>query len=180
MAIIRFGTPRAVESEPILDSAAHQNTISFTRIRMNPLDAFYHTVHDFPGGTESLAPRMGMSAAVLRNKADLRKDSNKPLLADADVVMGITKDFRILRALAHKHGFLMVKAPEHEGTSCDMNVLEQVVGLNVACGVFSQEIYTALADGKVDRNELERIGEASVGVHTAVKTLEQGLAGMSE
>ncbi|WP_341772648.1 phage regulatory CII family protein, partial [Burkholderia pseudomallei] len=37
---------------------------------MNIIDAAYAVVHDYPGGSESLAPRLGMSAAVLRNKVN--------------------------------------------------------------------------------------------------------------
>ena len=35
---------------------------------MNTIDASWHTVHEYPGGSEALAPRLGMSAAVLRTK----------------------------------------------------------------------------------------------------------------
>src|SRR5690606_19490891 len=115
---------------------------------MNVLDAFYHTVHDYPGGAESLAPRMGMTPAILNNKADPKKEHNKPLLVDADNIMGLTGDFRILQALNHKHGYLMVKAPDADATASDMAVLEHVVGLGVANGKFMQTINAALADGR--------------------------------
>ncbi len=36
---------------------------------MTPQDAFHATCHAYPGGCESLAPRLGMTPAVLRNKA---------------------------------------------------------------------------------------------------------------
>ena len=37
---------------------------------MNILDAAYHTVHDYKGGANALAPRMGIkSPAVLNSKA---------------------------------------------------------------------------------------------------------------
>ncbi len=36
---------------------------------MNIVDAAYHTVHDYPGGANALAPRMGIkSPAVLNSK----------------------------------------------------------------------------------------------------------------
>lgn len=37
---------------------------------MNTDDAVYHTVHDYPGGCESLGPRVGISPKVLQNKAN--------------------------------------------------------------------------------------------------------------
>jgi hypothetical protein len=147
---------------------------------MNIFDAFYATVHEYPGGVESLAPRLGMSAQILRNKANPNVDSNKSTLAEADAVMGLTSDYRILQALAHKHGFLMVKAPSSSSTECDMSVLEQVAGLMVANGVFGKEVYDALADGAVTKDELRKIDEAGKGVMTAVAEVGQRLHGMAE
>ena len=37
---------------------------------MNVVDAAYLAVHTYPGGSESLGPRIGMSPAVLRNKVN--------------------------------------------------------------------------------------------------------------
>jgi len=147
---------------------------------MTPEDAFYAVVHDYPGGAEALAPRMGYSAAVLRNKADPKKDSNKPLLRDADAVSGLTGDYRILQALAHKHGFLLVKAPHGAMESCDMAVLEEVVGLSVANGQYMVTIQTALADGKVDRMELAKINEAKRMLQTKAESLSLRIEGMAE
>ncbi|ROT45027.1 phage regulatory CII family protein [Pusillimonas sp. NJUB218] len=145
---------------------------------MNPIDAFYHTVHDQPGGAESLAPRMGMSAAVLRNKADPKKECNKPLLADVDKIMDLTGDYRVLRALAHKHGFLLVRAPENCTVESDMSVLEHVTGLMVAQGKFAQEIHTALADGDLSAKEMTKIEEVGQAFMTEVVEIQQRLRGM--
>lgn len=145
---------------------------------MNPIDAFYHTVHDQPGGAESLAPRMGMSAAVLRNKADPKKECNKPLLADVDKIMDLTGDYRVLKALAHKHGFLLVRAPENCTIESDMSVLEHVTGLMVAQGKFAQEIHTALADGDLSTKEMTKIEEVGQAFMTEVVEIQQRLRGM--
>ena len=71
---------------------------------MNVTDAADATVHDYPGGSESLAPRMGMSAAVLRNKVNPGNDRNHLSLSEADRLMRVTGDHRILQALADQHG----------------------------------------------------------------------------
>lgn len=67
---------------------------------MTPQDAFHATCHAYPGGCESLAPRMGMSSAVLRNKARPGCHTNHPTLADADNVMSLTGDCRVQQMLA--------------------------------------------------------------------------------
>lgn len=147
---------------------------------MDPLDAFYHVIHDYPGGAEALAPRMGYTSAVLRNKADPRKDSNKPLLDDADKITALTGDARVIRALAHKHGFLLVKAPDNQCGVSDMSVLEQVVAFMVASGAYGQEIHKALADGSVSQEEVKRIMDAGQDVMTSIAETTQRLRGMAE
>ena len=59
---------------------------------MNVKDATHATVHDYPGGAESLAPRMGIkSPQVLRNKAQAHiidaQDEHHHDEADAHVFM---------------------------------------------------------------------------------------------
>lgn len=77
---------------------------------MNVGDAFYQTVHGSAGGCEALAVRMNMSAAILRNKANVHTVTNKPTLDDADRIMGLTADYRILDALAANHSIRHVLA----------------------------------------------------------------------
>lgn len=119
-----------------------------------------------------------MSAAVLCNKADPKKDCNKPLLADVDKIMGLTGDYRVLKALAHKHGFLLVRAPDHCAIESDMSVLEHVTGLMVAQGKFAQEIHTALADGDLSTKEMTKIEEVGQAFMTEVVEIQQRLRGM--
>lgn len=67
---------------------------------MNIIDAAHKTVHAYPGGSESLAPRIAMSAAVLRNKVNPNNSTHHLTLVEASEVMGVTGDYRILHALA--------------------------------------------------------------------------------
>src|SRR5690606_23921571 len=124
---------------------------------MNTRDAAYHTVHDYPGGSESLGPRVGIIPAVLRNKVNTntpRAEKRHHLtFEEAQRIADITGDYRMLQAWAHEAGFLLVKAPE--GTNeCDMSVLESVMETGVAHGRFMQSIHAALSDGKVDEKEV--------------------------
>jgi hypothetical protein len=145
---------------------------------MNILDAFHQTVHDAPGGCESLAPRMDMSAAVLRNKANPNNAANKPLLVDADRVMGLTGDYRVLHALARNHGFVCVKV--EEGAASDMAVLELVTRVMAAEGDVGTEVTRALADGRVTQDELERIHAAIKKAEGALEQMFARLKGMAE
>ena len=145
---------------------------------MNSIDAAYATVHDYPGGSESLGPRVGISPAVLRNKVNPNNDTHHLTFAEARRVADLTGDHRMLQAWAHEAGFLLIKAPEgtHE---CDMSVLEAVVETGVAHGQWMQTIHAALADGRVDQKEVEAITEAKRALQTAAATATRRVKGMA-
>ncbi len=145
---------------------------------MNTIDAAYHVVHDYPGGSESLGPRVDISAAVLRGKVNPEDKKHHLTLAEAVRVTGVTNDDRILQSWAHERGYLLVKAPKNARDSSDMAVLEQVAGLMVANGAFGKEIYDALSDGAVSADEVERIDEAGQGVMVSVAEIKQRIRGM--
>ena len=147
---------------------------------MNTQDAAYATVHDYPGGSESLGPRAGISPAVLRNKVNPNNDTHHLTFAEAQRISAMTGDDRMLRAWAHERGYLLVKAPAQCCSESDMSVLEQMAGLMVANGAFGQEVYNALADGGVDAAEMVRIESAGRGIMTAVAEVKQRLRGMVE
>ncbi|MGI4861889.1 MAG: phage regulatory CII family protein [Janthinobacterium lividum] len=50
---------------------------------MQIADAAYVVVHNYPGGADSLAPRLGMSSAVLRNKINPSNTTYHLSLAEA-------------------------------------------------------------------------------------------------
>ncbi|MGB3290962.1 MAG: phage regulatory CII family protein [Burkholderiaceae bacterium] len=145
---------------------------------MNIIDSAHAVVHGYPGGSESLGPRVGISPAVLRNKVNPNNETHHLTLAEAARITALTGDFRILQAWAHSEGFLLVKAPD--GTTSDMAVLEQVVGLGVANGQFMQTIHSALADGVVSQKELAAIKEAERAVQTAAATVTSRVEGMAQ
>lgn len=146
---------------------------------MNVHDAFYQTVHGAPGGCEALAIRLGMSAAVLRNKANVHSATNKPMLDDVDRAMGITGDHRVLHALAQNHGYVCFRMGE-EATASDMAVLELVTQVWTTNGEVGSEVNRTLADGRVDRAEVERVRAAVYRAQQALLEVVARLDGMSE
>lgn len=146
---------------------------------MNITTAADLTVHDYKGGSEALGAVIGMSPAVLRNKVNPNNTTHHLTLAEADRIVRMTGDVRILAAFAHGNGYLLVKAPEACGES-DMSVLEQVAALMIAHGKFGHEVYDALADGGVDRGEVAREKAAGRSVMEAVIAVESRLDGMAD
>ena len=127
---------------------------------MNPRDAFHLTVHDYPGGCEALAVRIGMSAVILRNKANVGHAHNKPMIDDVDRVMGVTGDHRILHALAQNHGYVCVRIGEG-ATASDMALLELVTQVWTTNGEVGAAVNHALADGRIDASEVEHVRDAA-------------------
>lgn len=145
---------------------------------MNHLDAFHQTVHSAPGGCESIAPRMGMSAAILRNKANPNSATNKPTLDDADRLMGVTGDYSILHALAQNHGFICTKVDEQPAS--DMAVLESVTDIWSKLGQLGAEVHKALADGRIEPHEVKAIETLTFATFRPMMQLVERVNGMSE
>jgi hypothetical protein len=146
---------------------------------MNSQDAFYHTVHDYKDGTDALANRMGMSRAILLNKADPNKEHNKPLLSDADRIMGLTGDYQILDALAANHNRVCIEVPSN-GDACDMAILELVTHVWTSNGDVGAAVHQTLADGKVEKHELSKVRGAIYRTQQALNEMLMRLEGMAE
>lgn len=145
---------------------------------MNITHAADSTVHEYKGGSESLGPLVGISPAVLRNKVNPNNTTHHLTLAEADRLMRMSGDTRILKALAHTHGFLLVKAPDRCTTESDMSVLEHITSLMVAQGQFAREIHESLMDGGLDPDEMGRIEKLGRDVMTEVAEVKERLRGM--
>jgi hypothetical protein len=145
---------------------------------MNHLDAFHQTVHSAPGGCESIAPRMGMSAQVLRNKANPNSATNKPTLDDADRLMGLTGDYRLLFALAQNHGFTCTKIDEQP--SSDMAVLESVTDIWAKLGQLGAEVHKAMADGRIEAHEVKAIETLTFAAFRPMMQLVDRVNSMAE
>lgn len=146
---------------------------------MNTQDAAHHTVHDYPGGSVSLAPRIGMSAAVLRNKVNPHCQTHHLTLDEADRIMSMTGDCRMLHALAANHGHVCVAMPG-DAPASDLAVLEMVTSVWRSNGDVGRAIDDVLSDGRVDAHELPTV-EAAIYQHIqTLQALLQRLQGMSK
>ncbi|HGM6729735.1 TPA: phage regulatory CII family protein [Stenotrophomonas maltophilia] len=136
---------------------------------MNVTDAAYDTVHQYPGGSEALAPRMGMSAATLRGKVNPNTDRNLLSLQEADAMMARTGDYRILHALCAEHGFIAqrVDAPE-SGT-----LITALLSAAAAKGDLAELVSKAMADNRITPNEADDISRACQQVMAALVQVSQ-------
>ena len=139
---------------------------------MSVSDALHKTVHGAPGGHAALAVRLGMSATILRNKANPNSVTNKATLDEVDRIIGLTGDASILHALAANHGHVCVgiEGPE---TACDVAVLETVTKVWMCNGDVGAEVHKALEGGVIDFDEIEAIKGA---VYRMVQAAHQMVA----
>lgn len=80
---------------------------------MNTKDAAYLTGHNYLGGVPALAARMGMDAGELNRK--LKPGHVHGIsLDEAEVIMALSGDHRILHALAAELGYVCKPTPEGE------------------------------------------------------------------
>lgn len=146
---------------------------------MNAHDAFHETVHGAAGGHEALAVRLGMSAAVLRNKANPNAATNIVGLRDVERVMGLTGDHSVLHALAKSFGYVCVRVGEDVSAS-DLAVLELVTQVWASNGNLGGAVNDALADGRIEKHEVERIKELVFRADRSMHELVARLQGMAE
>jgi len=140
---------------------------------MNVLDAAQATVKAYPGGAESLAPRVGMSGALLRGKVNPQYDRNHLTLAEADLLMTVTDDHRILHALAHSHGYILQRSDdlERERQEAQHRVDELVLQLMQMTGNLAGTIAEAREDGVITRSEAKDTSNAGMQVQKVVVDL---------
>lgn len=125
---------------------------------MKTTDAAYLVVHDYPGGAESLAPRIGKRASSLCHEVRPGDSTAKLGLEDAFRISEVTADHRILFAFAEALGYRVVRVDE----------APQAANLLEAAARFSRETGEALAamsaaiEGGTTANEILRF-EAEVG-----------------
>lgn len=146
---------------------------------MNVDDAAYRVVHDYPGGSESLAPRVGMSAAILRGKVNPNDKGHHLTLREADRLTAITGDLRVLQALAAEHAQVLLPIGEGDDAS-DMAVLEAIAAMWSSNGDLGTAVHRALSDNVLTRRELDGISAAAHKLTNRVFSMLARLEGMVE
>jgi hypothetical protein len=145
---------------------------------VNTSDAAYAVVHDYPGGTESLGPRVGVSPAVLRNKVNPNNDTHRLTWDEAIRITVVTGDPRMLDAFAAEVDRITVVIPKEQ--PCDMDVLSDACALVAEVGDYMRAIHTALADGRLTKSELADVRRKAMTAMSKVAALTACLDGMAE
>jgi hypothetical protein len=140
---------------------------------MNILDAAYNVVHDYPGGSQSLAPRMGKSATTLSHEVAAIGTAKLGLL-DAAKITHLTNDLRILAAFAANAGQMLVPLPNAAPMSDDCML--RLADTAKEFGELCREVAGDLVDGEISDNELGRIDRACGELIASVHAMREALA----
>lgn len=137
---------------------------------MHVIDAAYNVVHDYPGGAESLGPRIGKVPTTLSHEV-ARTGTAKLGLETAVAVSVMSGDKRILDAFARACGCMVLPLPEvvSEGGS---NVLARLGDMLREQSHVVREVSESVADDEMKGTERDRIHrEVGELVATATKLL---------
>lgn len=139
---------------------------------MNILDAAYHTVHDYPGGANALAPRMGIkSPAVLNSKVNPNTDTHHISLVEASKLMAITGDPRILQSLNAEHGKVAIDLPVIPECR-DSALTELILNMGIAGGDIQAVFKEMMADGRVTLGEAMDMSKVIHTLHMVLAELD--------
>ena len=142
---------------------------------MNLLDAAYALVHEYPGGSESLAPRVGKNATTLSHEV-LGTGAAKLGLLTAETMTIFSGDLRILQEFAANCEQMVVPLPKLDPGQSDDCMLRLAATAH-EFGKLCTEVAGDLVDGQISDNELARIdrecGRLIASVHSMRKALAQ-------
>ncbi len=124
---------------------------------MNVIDAAYNVVHDYPGGAESLGPRVEKNPTTLSHEV-AEVGTAKLGLKTAVKLTAFTKDYRILEAFAAQCGRMVLPMPEVLAGETD-DCLKSLGEVLRESGELVREITGSLADGTINDNEYDRIAK---------------------
>ena len=139
---------------------------------MNILDAAYNTVHDYKGGANALAQRMGIkSPAVLNSKVNPNTDTHHLTLLEASKLMTLTNDYRILQSLNAVHGKVAIDLPD-----IPENRDTALTDLVLSFGMKGGNVYTLfkemMADGRITRGEAIDMSKVIHRLHEILAELD--------
>jgi hypothetical protein len=141
---------------------------------MSLRDAAFNTVHDYPGGSVSLAPRLGKSATSLSHELTGTGTAKLGLL-DAEKIILLTGDLRILEAMAIDCGQMLVPLPSAT-MLMDDDCMLRLADTAREFGELCKEVGSDLVDGKISDNELRRIDRECGELVSSLHALRESLA----
>jgi hypothetical protein len=143
---------------------------------MNVIDAAHAVVHDYPGGTVALAPRIGMAPAVLRGKVNCNDERHHLTLAESLRIQSLTGDHRIFMAEADELGYMVTPIPHAEGTDIACEAMRSIAEF----GDFIGDVELSLRDDRISLNEMRELDRKLLEAQSHIACLHRLLRTASE
>lgn len=133
-------------------------------------DAAYHTVHEYPGGADALAVRMGMSPNTLRHKVNPNNTTHHLTLREAVTIQEMSNSHAILHSMADALGYVCTRATPGNDMEPAMDVLAK---MHAELADLHRAIADALREeAAVSINQMRRIDHhAKESIATICNTL---------
>jgi hypothetical protein len=141
---------------------------------MDLRDVAANVVHDYPGGSPSLAPRIGKNATTLAHEVHGTGAAKLGLL-DAEKITLRTGDLRILEAFALNCGQMLIPLPQSSDQPVD-DCMARLATTAREFGDLCTEVAADLVDGSISDNELARIDRECGELMSSLRTLREALA----
>lgn len=135
-------------------------------------DALYHAVHDYKGGVNALAARMGVAASTLYSMANPNDPSHPWPMQRALQVMSFTADQRVIQALCEQAGGVFVPVSPAAPMA---DLAQRMVSLSAEFGDVARAVGDAVTDGKLTPRERDRAHAQLYELISAAAQLGQGL-----
>ena len=142
---------------------------------MDLLDTAYNVVHDYPGGADSLGPRIDKNPTTLNHEVKGTRDAKLGLLT-AEKITQKSGDLRILQAFAANCGQMVLPLPEALLKGSDEDCMLRLADTAREFGVLVKEVAGDMADGKISDNELKRIDRDCGRLIADLHALREALA----
>lgn len=131
---------------------------------INQHDVLYSVARAYPGGIEALAPRMGVTAPVLRNKLRPGIDTHYMSFEQVSLLLELVDEARVpnaklpIRAFCWRHGMVALDVTRIKAEPTGDTDLNRAYG-NVLneLGDISKKFGEALADGRVSHAEVDAL-----------------------
>lgn len=142
---------------------------------MNIQDAAHMLGHEYPGGAQALADRMGINRAVFNSKLNPNTATHHLTLVEALRMQQLAGRFDILYAMAEALGFVCVPLPSDSPESLERDIAH-------ACKEFGEyiaEVTGSIEDNNVTPNEVKRCQKELADLVGAANHLQAKLASMA-
>lgn len=140
---------------------------------MTPLDAAFHAVHDYPGGAEALAPRLGKAPGTLCHEVRPPEGSKAKLgLLDAIKIAALTGDHRMLHSFAEVLGYRCVRM-QGFNLNGPKELLEAVSAFAKETGEALMAMHHSIEDGRITEREIREFEKQVADIAPAAIALAE-------